>query len=58
MMDANGVHYFVKGDTVNYPEMATAADVIGSKFLYALGYNTPRNEILDLILGFAGIGKS
>src|SRR5262249_31548756 len=31
-----------------YAEMATGAEVIVSKFLYAIGYNTPANEIVDL----------
>ena len=28
------------------PEMASAADVIGSKFFHALGYNVPENYIV------------
>jgi hypothetical protein len=50
MKDSKGRHYFVKVDPFNYPEMATAADVIVSKFVYALGYNTPENQIVDLKL--------
>jgi hypothetical protein len=46
IVDAKGLHYFVKGDSVDYPDMATGAEVIVSKFFYALGYNTPGNEIL------------
>src|SRR5262245_57599726 len=48
MQDAKGRLYFVKGDPPHFPEMATGADVIVSNFLYAIGYNTPKNEILDL----------
>jgi hypothetical protein len=48
MNDSKGRHYFVKLDPLNYPEMATAPDVIVSKFLYAIGYNTPENEIVNL----------
>src|SRR5262249_18721674 len=40
MKDSEGRNYFVKSDPMNYPELATAADVIVSKFLYAIGYNT------------------
>jgi len=45
MKDAKGRKYFVKGDPVDYPELATAAEAIVSRFLYAVGYNTPNNEI-------------
>lgn len=38
--------YVVKLDPPRYPELASAADVIGSKALYALGYNTPENYIV------------
>jgi hypothetical protein len=48
MRDARGQLYFVKTDPLSNPEMATAADVIGSKFFYALGYNTPENYLLNL----------
>ena len=50
MKDSKGRSYFVKADPVNYPELATAADVIVSRFFYAIGYNTPKNEIVDLTL--------
>ena len=45
MNDGHGRKYVVKGDPLSNPEMATAADVIGSKFFYALGYYTPENYI-------------
>ncbi len=48
MTDSAGRLYFVKPDPYSNPEMATAADVVGSKFFYALGYNTPENYILNL----------
>jgi hypothetical protein len=48
MRDAKNRLYFVKTDPISNPEMATAADVIGSKFFYALGYNTPENYIVKL----------
>jgi hypothetical protein len=37
----------VKVDAKSNPEMATAADVIGALFFYALGYNVPENYILE-----------
>lgn len=45
MRDAKGHLYFVKFDPKTNPEMATAADMIVSKFLYALGYNVPENYL-------------
>jgi hypothetical protein len=43
--DARGRRFLCKPDPMSNPEMATAADVIGSKFFYAFGYNTPENYI-------------
>ena len=40
-----GRKYFVKADPRSNPHLASAADVIGSKFFYALGYNMPENYI-------------
>ncbi|MBN9659021.1 MAG: hypothetical protein J0H49_12630 [Acidobacteria bacterium] len=48
MTDAKGRLFFVKPDPRTNPEMATAADVLGSHFFYALGYNTPENYIVNL----------
>jgi hypothetical protein len=44
--DARGLLYFVKADPPANLEMATSADVLGSLFLYAAGYNVPENYIL------------
>ncbi len=44
--DAEGRQYLLKFDPLSNPEMASAADVITSKFLYALGYNVPENYIV------------
>jgi hypothetical protein len=46
LLDSAGRLYFVKMDPASNPEMATAADVIVSRFFYALGYNTPENYIV------------
>jgi hypothetical protein len=43
--DSRGDTYIFKFDTVSYPEMATAAEVIASKLFYAIGYNVPQNTI-------------
>jgi len=45
--DANGNQYLLKFDPPDCPELASAADVIGSKIYYALGYNTPENYITN-----------
>jgi len=54
--DARGNLYMLKFDPRTNPEMATAADVIGSKFFHALGYNVPENYLVQfprrrLVLG-------
>ncbi len=41
--DCTGEKYVIKFDPLDNREMATAADVIGAKFFYALGYNVPDN---------------
>jgi hypothetical protein len=48
MMDAKGRLYFVKPDPIDYPELSTGADSMGSKFFYAIGYNTPENYIVRM----------
>jgi hypothetical protein len=50
MKDSKERTYFVKVDPLEYPEVVTAADVVVSKFLYAIGYNTPENKVVDLTL--------
>ncbi len=49
--DSAGRRYFLKFDPKSNPEMASAADVIGSKFFYALGYNVPENYIVCFTRG-------
>lgn len=44
--DSAGRRYFLKFDPLSNPEMASGADVIGSKFFHALGYNVPQNYIV------------
>ncbi len=45
--DSNGNTYMVKFDPKTNPEMTTAADVISSKFLHALGYNVPEYYLIN-----------
>src|SRR5262249_20466429 len=44
--DGHKNRYLLKFDPPGSPELASAADVIGSKFFYALGYFTPENYIV------------
>ena len=37
--------YFIKFDPPQNPEMATAAEVISTKFFHAMGYNVPENYL-------------
>ena len=46
ILDSRGRKYLVKFDPESNPEMASAVDVIGSKFFHDLGYNTPENYIV------------
>jgi hypothetical protein len=47
IQDRNGRRYVLKFDTPRAPSSTTAADVIGSKVFYALGYFTPENYIVN-----------
>jgi hypothetical protein len=54
--DSSGRKFVIKFDPANHPELATAADVIGSRFFHALGYYVPSNHIVyftrdDLVVG-------
>ena len=49
--DARGRRYVLKFDPLSNPEMASAADVISSKFFYALGYNVPENYVIHIDRG-------
>lgn len=44
--DSRKNRYVLKFDPPQYPELCSAADVIGSKLFYALGYNTPENYVV------------
>jgi hypothetical protein len=43
--DGGGRTYIVKFDPLEYPELATAAEVISTKLFHAIGYNVPQNTI-------------
>jgi len=48
MRDSAGTLYFVKFDPKSNPEMASGAEVISTRFFYALGFNVPENYIATL----------
>jgi hypothetical protein len=50
--DARGDTYLVKFDPLHWPQMATSAEVIGTKFFWALGYNVPENYLVHWNLDF------
>ena len=43
--DVSGERYLLKFDPLTNPEMASGADLLGSRFFHALGYNTPENYL-------------
>lgn len=43
--DSRGDIYFCKVDVKDYPQMATSAEVISTKFLHAFGYHVPENYL-------------
>ncbi|MBI2818315.1 MAG: hypothetical protein HYX72_15395 [Acidobacteria bacterium] len=44
--DCKDRKYIIKFDPLSNPEMASGAEVVTTKFLYALGYNVPENYIV------------
>jgi hypothetical protein len=44
--DARGDKYIIKFDPLDYPEMATAAAAMASRFFWACGYNVPEENIV------------
>ncbi len=46
VVDERGITYLVKFDPLDYPELATAAEIIATKLFYAIGYNVPQNLIV------------
>ena len=47
--DVNKRRYFLKFDPASNPDIATAPDVLVSKFFYALGYYVPENYIVEFL---------
>ena len=44
--DARGDLYFIKFDALQWPQMATSTEIIGTKFFYAFGYHVPENYLV------------
>jgi hypothetical protein len=44
--DRRGRRYVVKFDPPGFPELASGADIVVSKFFHALGYHVPENYII------------
>ena len=44
--DGRGDVYFVKFDPRPWPQMATSAEIVGTKFFYAFGYHVPENYLV------------
>jgi len=55
--DSTGQLYVMKFDPMSNPEIASAADVITSKILYALGYHVPENYIVHFERSRLAIGE-
>ena len=48
IIDGRGDRYVIKFDPVGIPELSSAAEIIGTKLFYAMGYNTPENYIVSI----------
>ncbi len=46
IVDERGDTYLLKFDPLDYPELATAAELIATKLFYAIGYNVPQNTLV------------
>ena len=56
--DSRGDEYIIKFDPKDNPEMATAAAAMGSRYLYACGYNVPQESIVHWRPEKLRIGKN
>lgn len=46
IQDARGDTYFIKFDPPKYPQLATSAEAISSRFFHAFGYNVPAYSVV------------
>jgi hypothetical protein len=56
--DVAGDVYFIKFEARGNDELASTADVVSSKILYAAGYNVPRNSAVYLSPDWLTVGKN
>jgi predicted pyridoxine 5'-phosphate oxidase superfamily flavin-nucleotide-binding protein len=57
MYDQQKRLYFIKFDPSTNPEMATAADHVANRLLYALGYHVPENYLVEFTSEQLVLGK-
>lgn len=55
--DARGDSYLLKFDSAENPELATSAELIGSRFYHALGYNVPQYTLAVISAGKLKAGE-
>ncbi len=55
--DAGGERYLLKFDPMTNPEMASGADLLGTRFFHALGYNVPQNYIVHFTADRLEVGS-
>lgn len=58
MVDSKKDSYFVKFDPLSNPEMATGADHIANRLVYALGYHVPENYLIKFRSSILAIGEN
>lgn len=57
VQDAKGDKYLFKFDAIGYLELATSAEVIASRFYYAIGYNVPQYTVFTFSREQLAIGE-
>jgi hypothetical protein len=57
MLDDKQELYFIKFDPRSNPEMATGADHVAMRLVYALGYHVPENYLVEFSPDILTIGK-
>lgn len=45
IIDSKGIKYVIKFDPLRFPELASGTEVVGTKLMFAAGYNVPENYI-------------
>jgi len=57
IQDSLGDRYFLKLDRVEHPELWTAAEIIGTRIIWAAGYHTPENFLVWFDEGTLQLGE-